>query len=160
MRTRRSCAQEGNSHKKVIHTRRSFTQEGHPTRHDEYSPVDVISARLHFGQREKVGLLHLGNDSLEGFEVVHGEVGKNLTVDFDTSLVESSHQLAVAHAFHAGSSVDTLNPQGAEAALLILTIAIGVGQTLLPSVLGNGPDVLAGTKVAAGELQDSFSLCT
>ena len=39
-------------------------------------------------------------------------------------------------------------------------VEISIGQTLLPSILGNGPDILAGTEVAAGELQDSLSLCT
>ena len=31
-------------------------------------------------------LLHLVNDGLEGFGVVHGEVGKHLTVNLDTGL--------------------------------------------------------------------------
>ena len=125
----------------------------------EKPPGDVRGGFL-FSVKGKEDLLYLSDDGLEGFHVVHGEVGEHLAVDLDASLVQSTHQLAVAHAFHASGSVDTLDPQSAETALLVLTIAVGVGQTFLPSVLGNGPDVLAGTEVAAGELQDSLSLCT
>jgi len=103
-------------------------------------------------------LLHLGNDSLESFGMVDSEVGKNLAVDFNTSLVQTAHQLAVAYTLDAGSSIDTLNPQSAEGALLVATIAEGIGQTLLPSVLGNGPNVLASADVTAGQLQNSLSL--
>ena len=38
-------------------------------------------------------LLYLCNDGLEGLWVVDGEVSENLAVDFDTSLVECSHEL-------------------------------------------------------------------
>ena len=103
-------------------------------------------------------LLHLCNDSLESLRVVYSEVSENLTVNLDTCLVKSTHQLAVAHTIEASSSVDTLDPQCAECALLVTTIAISVGKTLLPSVLGNGPYVLAGTKITSGQTQDFLSL--
>ena len=81
------------------------------------------------------GVLGLLDDGLECFGLVHSQVGKDLAVDLDASLVDGTHQLRVAHAFETSGSVDTLNPQGAEVALLVLTIAVSVGQTLLPSVL-------------------------
>lgn len=40
-------------------------------------------------------LLYLSNDSLERFGVVHREVSEDLTIDFDTSLVERAHELRV-----------------------------------------------------------------
>ena len=46
-------------------------------------------------------LLHLFHDGLEGFGVVHGEVGEHFAVDFDTGLVQLAHKLAVAHSFEA-----------------------------------------------------------
>ena len=104
-------------------------------------------------------LLHLLDDGLESLGIVHGEVSENLTVDFDTVLVQSTHQLGIAHTFQTSSGVDTLNPQSAEGALLIATVAIGVGETLLPSVLGYGPNVLASSKITFSELQDTCSLC-
>ena len=62
--------------------------------------------------------------------------------------------------FETCSGVDTLNPQSAEVALLVATVTISVGETLLPCVLGNGPNILAGTEVAASKLQNSLSLCS
>ena len=82
----------------------------------------------------------------------------SLTVDLDASLVESTHELGVAHTFKTCSGIDTLNPECAEIALLVAAIAEGIGKTLLPSVLGNGPNVLAGTIVTAGKLEDSLAL--
>ena len=38
-------------------------------------------------------LLYFINDSFERCGIVHCEVGENLTVDLDTSLVQSTHQL-------------------------------------------------------------------
>ena len=43
-------------------------------------------------------LLHLLNDGLESLGVVHGEVGKHLAVDLNTSLAEGTHQLRIAQA--------------------------------------------------------------
>ena len=104
------------------------------------------------------GLLNLCYDSLESLGVVDSEVSEHLAVDFDAGLVQQTHQLAIAEALHAGSGIDTLNPKGAEVALLGTTVAEGVGETLLPSVLGNGPYVLAGTEVTSGQTQNFLSL--
>ena len=100
-----------------------------------------------FGRR--IGLLYLFHDGLEHFGSVHGQVGEHLAVDFDTSLVDAAHELAVVQSFEACGSVDTLNPQSAEIALLSLAVAIGIGETLFPGVLGNGPHVLACAEIAA-----------
>ena len=103
-------------------------------------------------------LFHLRHDSLKRFGVIHGEVGENLTVDFDAGLVEITHQNAVAEAFDASGGIDTLDPQGAEIAFLVPTVTESIGETLFPSVLGYGPNILAGTKVTASQLQNSFAL--
>ena len=71
--------------------------------------------------------------------------------------MERTHKLAVAHAFEASSSVDTLNPKSTEIALLVLTIAISIGETLLPSVLGYGPYISTTTEIASGEAHDLFT---
>ena len=106
------------------------------------------------------GLLNLCYDSLESIGVVDCEVSEHLAVDFDAGLVQQTHQLAIAEALHAGSGIDTLNPKGAEVALLGTTVTIGVGQTLLPCVLGYCPDILAGSKIATGELENSLTFCS
>ena len=86
------------------------------------------------------------------------EVSEDLAVDLDTLSVESTHQARVREPFETSSSVDTLDPESAEVALLVLTIAESVGQTLFPSVLGYGPDVLASTIVPTRELKDALAL--
>lgn len=103
------------------------------------------------------GVFHLVNDGLEGSGVVEGEVGEHLAVDLDTSLMDEAHELAVGEILHAGSGVDTLNPESAEVALLVLAVAVGVGKTLFPGVLGYGPHIAAATEVSAGEFEDFLS---
>ena len=98
---------------------------------------------------KELSILGLLNDGLESLGVVHGKVGENFAVDLDTGLVNHTHQLAVRQVLHACGSVDALNPQRAEVAFLLLTVGVSIGETLLPSVLGYGPDVLASAKVTS-----------
>ena len=102
-------------------------------------------------------LFHLVADGLESSGIVHSQIGENLAVDLDTGFVNQTHQLRVREILHAGSCVDTLNPECAEVALFLLAVAICVCQTLLPGVLGNCPDVAAATIVTTGEFQDFLS---
>ena len=105
-------------------------------------------------------LTNLVADSLERCGIVHGEVSENLTVDFHTSLVDEAHQLAVGQSFQTCCSVDTLDPEGAEIALFLLAVAVGLGETLLPGVLGYGPHITAAAVVATGEFKDFLAFCS
>ncbi len=96
------------------------------------------------------GVLHLVHDCFESFGIVHGEVGENLAVDFDSGLVDESHKLAVGKILKTRSSVDTLNPESAEIALFVLTVAICICETLFPSVLGYCPHIAAATEITSG----------
>lgn len=104
-------------------------------------------------------VFHLFNDCGESLRVVEGEVGEDFAVDFDTALVDKAHELGVAEVVHAGGGVDTLDPEGTEVALLVLAVAVGVGETFFPGVLGDGPHVAAATEIAAGEFQDFLAFC-
>lgn len=73
--------------------------------------------------------------------------------------MNQAHQLGIREIFHAGCGVDTLNPESAEIALFLLAVAIGVGETFFPGVLGDGPHVAAATEIAAGEFQDFLAFC-
>lgn len=88
---------------------------------------------------------------------MHGQIGKHFTVEFALGGVEAAHELAVAHAFHADTSVDTLNPKGAELALLDLTVTVGVEEAFFDCVLGDSPNFTASSKVSFGELHDFFA---
>jgi len=91
------------------------------------------------------------DDSLEGFRIVEGEIGKDFAIDLDTCFVDEAHELGVAEVMHAGSSVDTLNPKGTEVAFFVLTVTVSIGKTFLPCVFGNGPYITAASEVAAGK---------
>ena len=99
-------------------------------------------------------------DSLEGSGIVHCEVSEHLAVDLDTSLMDEAHELGVGKILKTCSSVDTLNPEGAEVALFLLAVAVSIGQTFLPGIFGDGPDVTARAIVAAGEFEDFLAFCS
>lgn len=91
----------------------------------------------------KLGVLNLINDSFERLRIVQGKISKNLTVDFDTSFMNQAHQFGIRKVFEASGSVDTLNPQSAEVTFLVFTVAVSIGKTFFPSILGNGPYIAA-----------------
>ncbi len=99
-------------------------------------------------------VFHLFNYSGESLRVVEGEVGEDFAVDFDTALVDKAHELGVAEVVHAGSSVDTLNPDGTHVAFFVLAVAVGVCETFFPGVLSDGPYIAAAAEVATGKFED------
>lgn len=107
-----------------------------------------------------VNLLYLVYDSLECLGIVHSEVSEHLTVDLYTCLVNQAHELRVRETLDASGCVDTLNPESAEVALFLLTVAVCVGKTLLPGVLCYCPYIATATIVTAGKLKDFLSLGT
>ncbi len=107
-----------------------------------------------------LGVANFVYNGLEGCGIVECEVGEDFAVDFDAGLVDEAHELGVAEAFDACGGVDTLDPQCAEVAFLLLTVAVSVGQTFFPGVFGDGPDVAAAAKVAACKFQDFFTAST
>ena len=114
----------------------------------------MISFQL-TGQR----LLYRFHDSLESLRIVHGKVGENFAVETDVLLGETSHELGVGETVLTGGSVDTLDPQGTELALLGLAVAVGVSETFLVGVLCNCPDILAGQEIAAGSGKNLLAAC-
>ena len=83
------------------------------------------------------------DDSLERLRVVHCEVGENLAVETDVLCTELAHELGIGHSVLTCGSVDTLDPKGAEVALLGLAVTIGVRETFLVGVLCYCPDILS-----------------
>ena len=97
------------------------------------SPAEIASGRgfITNGREENhflypMFLLYLLDDSLESICIVDCEVSKNLAVNLDAILVESTHELAVAHIVEAGCCVDTLNPKSAEVALLVTAVTVRI----------------------------------
>lgn len=71
-------------------------------------------------------LLYGIDDRLERFRVVHGQVSQYLTVQFNIILFQLVHEAGIRHPVHAGTCVDTGDPQATESALLVLAVAVGV----------------------------------
>ena len=105
-------------------------------------------------------LSHFVNDGLESVVVVHGEVSECLAVDFDAGLVESPHQLGVRHPLETCSSVDTLDPQCSEFALLSAAVGESVSESFLIGVFRNGPYVLACSELTFHTLENLLSSCS
>lgn len=93
----------------------------------------------------------------ERLRVVHCEVGKNFTVQFDTAFVDCSHELRIAHSVLTCTGVDTLNPQGTEVSFLLFTTYVSVSETFLDSVFRYGPDIFSAAEVTFGQLHELFS---
>ncbi len=104
-------------------------------------------------------VLHLFNNSGESCGVVESEVGEDLAVDLDTALVDETHQLGVAEVVHAGSGIDTLNPECTEVVLLILAVAVSISKTFFPGVFSYGPYITAAAIVASCKFEDFFTTC-
>ena len=100
------------------------------------------------------------DDGLESLGVVEGEVGKDLAVDFDAGFRQLVDKLAVVHIVLAHGGVDTHNPQAAELALLVSSVAIRVSLTLFVRVLRHSPHILPGAELTFGLLQDFLSSCS
>ena len=77
-----------------------------------------------------------------------------------TCFGQACNELAVGQAILTSCCIDTLNPKSTEVALFVTTIAESISQTLLPSILGYGPNILAGTIVTAGEFENSLTFCS
>nr|CAI0340404.1 hypothetical protein SHINE37_44273 [Rhizobiaceae bacterium] len=80
-------------------------------------------------------------------------VGQNLAVDFDAGLVEAVDEAAIGQAVLADGSVDALDPERAEIALVDLAVAVGELLGTINRGLGGADGVLAAAVEALGCLQ-------
>ena len=136
------------------------TEPYHP-QNIEQSPENELhpAVRSDIPPVHQAKLLYRIDDGLKCLRVIHSEVCKHVAVETDVLLCKPAHKLGVCHAVLTCSSIDTLNPQGAEVALLGPTVAVCVGETFLVSVLCYGPDVLSGKEVTAGSLENLLAAC-
>src|SRR4051812_43244701 len=87
-----------------------------------------------------LGLLHVGGESRR---LVDGQFGQELAIDLDPSLAETIDKSGIGQAMQADRSVETLDPESAESALLGATVASGILHALLDRLLGDADRVLA-----------------
>src|SRR5476649_2658995 len=100
------------------------------------------------------GGLGLVDQSLKHRRLPRGEIGHDLAVDLHACLQDAVHELRVGHAVLADRGVDALDPQAAERALFVATIAIGILQALLDLLDADTERRLGAAAIALGEFQD------
>ncbi len=77
----------------------------------------------------------------EGLGLVDGEFGQDLAVESDAGFLEATHESGVGHAEGADTGVDAGDPEAAEVALHVATVAVLVLEGLeysLASLLDAG----------------------
>src|SRR5215207_143435 len=105
-----------------------------------------------FGFRDRLsgrGLPGFLGKPSERLGVADGDVREHLAVELDACLLETMHELAVAHALLTGGGVDAHDPEPAEVTLLVAAVAIRVGVRLEQGLLG---PLVAGMRLAAEAL--------
>src|SRR4051794_10252889 len=71
-------------------------------------------------RQRSLGALHIGG---EGRRLVDGHLGQNLAIDLDPSLAETIDKSGIGQAVLPDRRVETLDPESAGRALLVLTVA-------------------------------------
>src|SRR5690606_41309176 len=82
------------------------------------------------------------------------EIGEHLAVDRDLSLAEAVDKSTIGQPVIAHRGVDALDPQGAEIALLVAPVPVGVLAGLVDGGLGGPAGILAAAVKALRLLQD------
>src|SRR5690606_622692 len=120
----------------------------------ESGGVDALVRRLFNGLEIGKRGLGLGDQHAERFGLGDREIAQHLAVDGNLSLAEAVDKSTIGQSVIPHGGVDTLDPEGAEIALLDATIAIGVLAGLFDGLLGDTDRGLAAAIIALRSLQD------
>lgn len=71
-------------------------------------------------------LLYCVSNCFKSFWLIDGEVRENFAVDSDVFCFHTSDELRIGKAFSARSVIDSGDPEGAEVAFFVATIAISI----------------------------------
>src|SRR5258706_10677092 len=99
------------------------------------------------------GRFRLLDKSRERRLVHHGKVGQHFAIHFNRGLFQAMHEGGVVHAAGANGRIDAGNPQGAEHALLVAAIAVGVLPRLHHRFLGDTEYGTAAAAIALRQIQ-------
>ena len=102
--------------------------------------------------------LGLLDNGLERCGLVDGEIRQHLAIDHEAGLRKAVNKSTVGEAKRAHGRVQALDPQGAEGALLALSVAVGVLRRLIHRLLGDADGILAAAVKALGGLEDFLVL--
>src|SRR3989344_7726368 len=99
-------------------------------------------------------LLHLFDESLEGFRILYSHLGEHLAVEGDVLLGREGDEIAIDHAMEAERIIEPDNPEAPEVALLGAAVAVGVLASLDDGLFGLAEQVLTAPTVTLGGFED------
>src|SRR3954449_246370 len=102
--------------------------------------------------------LRLRYDGAERFGLVHRNVREHLPVERDSGELQRVDKLAIGQSFGAHRSIDSLDPERAEAALLHLAVTICVLAGLLDGLTRDANSVLATAVIALRLIENALVL--
>lgn len=94
-----------------------------------------------------------GSQLVECRFIVYSQISQHFAVHFHASHFQAVHQLAVGQAVQAGLRIDPGNPQFAEIAFLLTTIAIRIQQRFHYLCVCRFKQTVFGTEIAFRKLQ-------
>jgi hypothetical protein len=119
----------------------------------------ITSYRTDSGLVEKSSCqfgLDLRHDASKRRHVMNGDIGQNLTVNFDTRLLQAVGELAIGHATLTRSGIDTGNPQLAEDTFLGTAVTVGILPSLHYRFFSDTEDITAATAKTFGKGENFF----
>jgi hypothetical protein len=96
------------------------------------------------------------NNRCECRLVAHCEICEHFAVETDVRVIQTGDKAAVGHSMLTHGRVDPRNPEPAENALTISTIAIGILASTHDRLFGDPEDVLTTTAIALGQSDNFF----
>ena len=102
-------------------------------------------------------LFNRSYQELEGFRLVHGEVGEHLAIEADAFLAQLVNKGGIGQAFCADGGIDTGDPQCAVFPFLQFAADITILKALFEDVLGDGVYIFTFAVKTFGLFQDAFS---
>ena len=121
-------------------------------------PISPRCTEIKKGAEAPLNLFQFVHHFGKSLWVVHGQVGKDFPVKVDAGCLQLAHQLRVGHAVESCASIDALNPQAAEVALLGFPVAVSITQAFFDRVLGDGPNIFLSPKKSFGKFEHPLAL--
>ena len=92
-------------------------------------------------------LLHQVNHRLEGFGVIHGEVGQRFAAEFDIFFMEFSNENRVTHSVLPHTCVDAGDPEASEIAFLVSSVAVCIGHSFFVCIFSYRPNIFSSAEL-------------
>jgi hypothetical protein len=86
--------------------------------------------------------------------IMNGQVGKHFAVNLHTRLFQAMNELAIIEAILARRCIDAADPQGAEIALAVAAVAVGIKERFEHRLICPPKEQMFGANLALGKFQN------